>query len=602
MEGEENLPGAVRSNSRGTTPERRRRNNANAEIVAQAAITRAELDAVLGIEADRQDSERRAAERLTNTALAEHTTALLDLATRLDERDAEQIARDDRTQLQIANLTSLITSLQNSLSATPNPIVSGLAGAGVANAGATSSLNPTAGASGAGVGTGTTGVIPGTAAGVAATSSATAHPTVIPITVPGTTGAGAAGVATGVAMGTSGAGAGVVLTAGMAATTVGAATLPTASTAPGAPSAYTTATSGGTPVVGPGNLSVKDIKIPVLPLLGSPAPAMPYVKWSKAVKIKLSAVGVGVVLKTNWNPSTPEEHTWWGVVNPLVFASLYEAIQKYDTLCDNIARFFEDPDAGRLAWEAIKAFHVKLAEGNKETLMLKLNALVPGDKESMVTFICRCNNLREEYQEYNLVLEDSLLISHLFLQLDPIWRWMCGFADTPTDTLLWDDVSSALLKQDNQRRQGQRQNPLALPLGWVPRDVYNKGKVAAAHAAQGESNDKASSESSKEGAANAAQGSSHSKGFKGKPGGKSSLPDPRNQNPSGTQYPKVGPYFVCFCCLEFGHGLGECPKRTSGWKVTKEQRAKALALRDAKLEKAGKTRTPSGDDESSAVP
>ena len=398
-------------------------------------------------------------------------------------------------------------------------------------------------------------------------------------------------------MGTSGTGATGVPTAGVAATTLGAAIPPTARAAPGAHSAYTTATSGGNPGVGPGNLSIKDIKIPVLPLLGRPAPALPYMKWSKAVKIKLSAVGAGAVLKSNWNPSTPDEHTWWGVVNPLVFAALYESlsVQKYDTLCDNISRFYEDPDAGRLAWEAIKAYHVKMAEGNKETLMLKLNALTPGEKESMESLICRCNNLREEYLEYNLVLDDSLLISHLFMQLDPMWRWMCGFADTPTDTLLWADVASALQKQDNQRRQGQKQNPLALPLGWIPRDLYNKGKVGAAHAAQGESSEP------KEGAANAAQGSSNSKGFKGKPGGKSSILDPRNQNPSGTQYPKVGPYFVCFCCLEFGHGLGECPKRTAGLKVTKEQRAKALALRDAKLEKAGKSRTPTREHDSSTV-
>ena len=334
-------------------------------------------------------------------------------------------------------------------------------------------------------------------------------------------------------------------------------------------------------------MSAKDLKIPALPLLARQPLGLPYTKWSKSVKIKLGAVGAGATISDSWTPSTPEEVQWWNIVNPLVYAALYDAVQKNDTLSDNIARYFENDGAGRLAWNAIKAFYVRVAEGNSETLMLKLNALAPGEKESMESFLCRCNNLREEYQQYNLSLDDSLLISHVFGQLDTTWRWMSDMSNTPTNILAWDGVADALQKQDNQRRQGQKQNPLILPLGWVSRELYQKPKVAAAHAAQG-----APQDSNQGAAANAAQG-----GYKGKNTRYNTGP-PAGQKwtaASGIPGQKAGSFFICFCCFEFGHGCNECPKRSPGWKITPEIKAKATALRDAKLEKFGRPKSTPGE-------
>ena len=354
-----------------------------------------------------------------------------------------------------------------------------------------------------------------------------------------------------------------------------------------APSLHVSASSGGIPGLVSG-FSVKDLKIPDLPLLGKPPDALPYTKWCKSVKIKLGALGVGAVLSDSWTPSTPQEVQWWNCVNPLVHAALYDSVQSHNTLSDNVARFFASEGAGRLAWNAIKAFHVRLAEGNRETLLLKLNALVPGERETMESFLCRCNNLREEFQQYNLTLDDSLLISHVFGQLDHTWRWMSDMANVPADTLSWHDVCDALQRQDNQRRQGQKQNPLILPLGWVPRDLNQKSKVGAAHAVQRGSPRQSSSYPL------GSKGRGGGAGHKTIPGGVTiGTPDVREHAPGVPGQRRGSAVIVCFCCLEFGHGCLECPKRTAGWKVTPEMRAKALSLRDAHLRKGD--RPPRGD-------
>ena len=576
--------------TRTTTPTDRRRHNTGDDTAVRPAVYRAELDAALAVEAQRQDSERRAASRDFSNGMQ----ALLD---RLDRMEMEQIRRDDGIQLQFANINSEIARLQAPTilpTATHFPTTS------------TTTCVPAGGVRGAGTAGITSSAAPATGTGTAATASAAALPTAGPGTAATVgaavaTGAVSTGAATAATVGTSGTGiAGT--TAGVppgATTTVrfGGAVPGTTATPAGA-SQQTTATSGGTPGVGPGMImSGKDIKIPVLPLLGRPPNALPYVKWVKSVKIKLAAIGAGAVLNPNWIPSTPEEQIWWNTVNPLVFSALYDAITRYDTLSDNISRFCDDEGSGRLAWNAIKAFHVKLAEGNRETLMLDLNGLVPGDNESMESFLCRCNNLREKFLEYNLVLEDSLLISHLFGHIDPTWRWMSGFAEIPTDVLTWEDVSSALQKQDNQRRQGQKQNPLILPLGWVPKDIYQKSKIAAAHSAQGNKGAEQDQDSNEEASANAAQGSTKWKGHKKPHPGKVSTSDSPHTSFTG----KPSQFFICFCCFEFGHGCNDCPKRTEGWKVTKEARAKGMALRDAKVAKYGRPRTNPGEQPSSAV-
>ena len=349
----------------------------------------------------------------------------------------------------------------------------------------------------------------------------------------------------------------------------GVAGVPRARTTSAVP-VHTTATSGGMPATGTEFLTPgKEIKIPALPVLGK-APGLSYPKWSKVAKIKLGTAGMGAVLDPQWIPSTSDEDLWWKTVNPLVFAVLYDAVQGKDTLCDKVARFHKDEGAGRLAWNAIKAYHVRIAEGNKEVLLQKVTALIPGSRESMESFLCRCENLREEFQEYNLNLDESLLISHLFGCIDQTWRWLCGFADIPTEALTWEDVSEALLKQDNQRRNATKPNPLILPLGWIARDTYDKSKEGAAHAAQG-----------------------------------SRFVSPKEGNP---KYPSAGPntssgpqkesFFICFCCFEFGHSCDKCPKKPPHWKLTNQAKAKAMKLRNEKVEKYGKAKMAQGENSS----
>ena len=467
---------------------------------------------------------------------------------RMNNKEQYVESRLDRSELALANLSSLVAGVQGALQALLTQL---------STPSAPASAQPTVGTS----------AIP-----TAPNAPSVAVPQTTPVSAAGTASAGqpATPAAVPVIPSTQPAGVGAV---GVSSSTQPH--VPVSATGTGAASSqHATASSGGTPGVVSG-FSVKDLKIPDLPLLGRSPNALPYTKWCKAVRIKLGAVGVGAVLSDDWTPSTPEEVQWWNCVNPLVYAALYDSVQKYDTLSDNIARFYASEGAGRLAWNAIKAFHVRLAEGNKETLLLKLNALVPSERESMESFLCRCNNLREEFQQYNLTLDDSLLISHVFGQLDHTWRWMSDMANIPADALSWDDVSEALQRQDNQRRQGQKQNPLILPLGWVARDLYQKSKVGAAHAVQRGST----------------RHPSHSAGGKGNGIGNKGVPrnGTREAHTSGIPGQRSGnASLVCFCCLEFGHGCLECPKRTPGWKVTPEVRAKALSLRDSYLKKGGR--------------
>ena len=196
--------------------------------------------------------------------------------------------------------------------------------------------------------------------------------------------------------------------------------------------------------------------------------------------------------------------------------------------------------------------------------------------------------------EYNLTLDDSLLITHVFSNIDQTWRWMSGFADIPSHMLSWADVSSALQKQDNSRRQGNQQSQLIMPLGWISRVLYNRSKEAVAHAAQGkppstQTPKKDSESSAAPGEANAAEGSKTKYVPKGGAGGGKPHNSNTSQNPnSGGQGQKKESFFICFCCFEFGHGCIDCPKRLPGWKITSESRAKALALKNQKIERMSK--------------
>ena len=479
------------------------------------------LEAALATQAARQDNARIA-------AASTHHRDIQALIDRIDTQDAVHDSRNDQAMVQMAQLTNLMTQMQAQLQV-------------LANSAATTVHSFQQG-------------------GIPLTQAAPNAPAATGTPAAPIAPEGAAGIAP-----SGGGGAGI---AGATRAAAGATSTSAATSNP------ISGMSAGVSLLG------KDIKIPVLPMLGKPPNGLPYVKWSKAVLIRLRAVGAGQVLNLNWTPSTPEEQQWWEMVNPLVFAALYESTQRYETLSDNVARHTDDMGCGRLAWNVIKAYHVRLAEGNRETLLLKLNALVPGDRESMESFLCRCNNLREEFQQYNLSLEDSLLISHVFSHMDQTWRWMSGFADLPTSVLTWDDVQDALQKQDNQRRQGNKQNALTLPLGWIPRDLYNKPKEAAAHAAHG-------------------NGLRYSTGNESKGQNSGTWAKNSNDKPqhSGVQQnsQQKESFFICYCCLEFGHGSDKCPKRTPGWKVTAEVRAKALQMRNLKLEKHGRANVAQGE-------
>ena len=70
----------------------------------------------------------------------------------------------------------------------------------------------------------------------------------------------------------------------------------------------------------------------------------------------------------------------------------------------------------------------------------------------MEQFLNRCFQLRDEFASYDVELDDKLLVTQVFSKLSYQWKKSTGLADSSVETLLWDDVASALQAEDNARR------------------------------------------------------------------------------------------------------------------------------------------------------
>ena len=194
-------------------------------------------------------------------------------------------------------------------------------------------------------------------------------------------------------------------------------------------------------------------------------------------------------------------------------------------------------------------------------------------------FLNRCERLRNEYESYGLLLDDARLIRQVKLKLSRPWLTAAGLAQDGASALSWDQVAVALQTEDNNRRHANTDAVDAvLPLGWTPKGEKGKAYVAmSGHSDLGDSDD---SEHAHAAPAVAAKGKGSAKGGGG---GK-----------SGPSKPMDKSQWVCFHCIEPGHGVKECPTKPAGWKPTEESRRRVHAKK-AELAKAkqGKVTHPS---------
>lgn len=316
------------------------------------------------------------------------------------------------------------------------------------------------------------------------------------------------------------------------------------------------------------HLKPKDLK-----KLGKEKDELPYYRWKQAVGSTVRAAGgnryLGELDLTGLSADDVEIHEQ---NDAILYSALYGAVAHVTTLGDKVGRVGNSFGSAAKAWEMIKAFYVRLGEHNESFLDGKLAKLAPGEGESMEVFLNRCERLRSEYESYGLVLEDSRLLRQVKQKLSMSWLQATGLSKVDATRISWEDASYALQLEDNTRRQANTDAVDALlPLGWKPQG----GAKAKAHAASGEPKDPTPSPTPAP--AHAAPAVAGKGPAKGKGPGKGAAPK------GGTTFDKS--QWVCYYCIEVGHGVNECPTKPAGWKPTPESR-KLVADKKAELAKA----------------
>jgi len=198
--------------------------------------------------------------------------------------------------------------------------------------------------------------------------------------------------------------------------------------------------------------SHKEIKLRELPKLGRGKDEVPYGRWKFHVLAALDAARLTPVLQTEYPEEASEQvQEFYRAANAVLFAGLLHAVKDISVLGDVVLRLYGEVSSGRLAWLHIKAHFVRLSDNNRTFLLKRLQELEPRDGESMESFLNRCAMLRNDFAEYDIELEHTLLITQVLSKLSIQWKTRAGL-DRPLDALAWMDVALALQAEDNARR------------------------------------------------------------------------------------------------------------------------------------------------------
>jgi hypothetical protein len=336
-------------------------------------------------------------------------------------------------------------------------------------------------------------------------------------------------------------------------------------------------------------IAPEKVRVPTLPVLGKGTGELPYLTWSKTTRALLDASSACYVLD-NPVPDSNENGAllWYTMTSKKVFAAILQAVGKVPIIGNKVLNLATNASAAQMAWEALHKFYIREADSNLPFLQKSLRELTPEQGESMESFIARCNELLRLYESYGLKLADQDLLVQVFSTLSNAWRKSLGIRG-PITAMSWDDVSLALQEEDNDRAQSNTAAEDALlPLGWC-RGQQRPDPIGLSEQKQ-------------------AQGSANRVGGK-KWGRERSAGDSPNRrsygrstsNGSNGQSSGRPSCIVCFKCFHIGHGVSDCPDRTSGWRLTPEAREKAYAIRDAYNGKTAKA-SSSGQEEAKGVP
>lgn len=343
----------------------------------------------------------------------------------------------------------------------------------------------------------------------------------------------------------------------------------------------------------------KTIKLPELPRIGRGQGELPYGRWQIAVYAAADAVRLSPILQQEFpSGGTSVEHEYYRYGNALLFQALLQACSAVPVLCDVVSRLYGDPSSSYRSWLAIRDHFVRVSANRESYLLSRVHELYPHDGEHMESFLNRCAALQTDFLESGLVLEDRILIAHVFTCLPAQWKSRAGLEGRPISDLSWAEVARALQAEDTSRRQSNlRSREALLPLGFAPR-TGGRQQDGDARPVQGDAPPRASTPGrprpSGSGGRSGGGGPSSSRGVRSftpqRSGGSRSRSPPISRSPSGSQSSGQGQRFrsssqpsavlvVCWHCKRSGHLWGSCPTRPSGWRPTDADRAEGERLR-----------------------
>jgi hypothetical protein len=363
---------------------------------------------------------------------------------------------------------------------------------------------------------------------------------------------------------------------------------PVSGTVPIARNPHVPLSSFGLPEAARAWADQKTIRMAEFPRIGRGQGELPFGRWQISVYAASDAVRLSPILQQEFpSEGTSVEQEYYQYGNALLFQGLFRATAEVPVLCDVIARLYGDPSSSYSSWLAIRDHFVRVSANRESYLLGKVRELEPREGEHMESFLNRCAALQTDFVESGLVLEDRILIAHVFTCLSAHWKTRAGL-DRPLSDLTWAEVARGLQSEDTARRQSDlRSREALLPLGFAPRSDrrhQDGGARSVESAPLSRTTSPARPRSFGPGGRSGGAGLSAPQ----RPGGSRSRSPPvsrspgphsrsRDQRPRSPQASAMP--LVCWHCKKTGHPWTSCPTRASGWRPTAADREEGERLR-----------------------
>jgi hypothetical protein len=191
-----------------------------------------------------------------------------------------------------------------------------------------------------------------------------------------------------------------------------------------------------------------------------------YLDWETGLQNELRAVGLLRVLEEE-PPSdlTSSTGVWWKQADALIFNGLIKVVPPF--AYSKLIHLGGQPNSTREFLRLLKQCYWQPSTNTDFQLEDELNKLGPRDKETMVDFLSRAEDLGRRCHNYGFPVEETRLCRAVCRHLDDTWMpVMEKFGDDRTKWT-WNQVSTLLQTEDNKRRQFMAKSTTSVfpPLG-----------------------------------------------------------------------------------------------------------------------------------------